>query len=106
MLQVEETAGAKVLRQEWGYYTRVREGPAQLEQRERGAGWTEGWRVEKDQTTKTREVTVSSVQNNNRDRQLSERRYVFKISRRILSRIIFIDVFICLYHILTVACRI
>ena len=106
MLQVEETVGAKVLRQEWGYYTRVREGPAQLVQRELGAGWREGWRVEKDQTTKTREMTVSSVQNNDRDRQLSERRYVFKISRRILSRIIFIDVFICLYHILTVACRI
>lgn len=42
MLQVEETAGAKVLRQEWGYYTRMREGPAQPEQRELGAAWREG----------------------------------------------------------------
>ena len=41
MLQVEETAGAKVLRQEWGSYARVREGPAQPEPGELGAAWRE-----------------------------------------------------------------
>uniref|UniRef100_A0A8C2R5S2 VWFA domain-containing protein n=1 Tax=Capra hircus TaxID=9925 RepID=A0A8C2R5S2_CAPHI len=58
LLQVEETAGAKVLRQEWGSYARVREGPAQPEPGELGAAWRESWRAEKDQTMKTREVTI------------------------------------------------
>ena len=106
MLQVEETAGAKVLRQEWGSYARVREGPAQPEPGELGAAWRESWRAEKDQTMKTREVTISSVQNNDRDRQWSERKYVFKIFRRILSRIIFIDIFIWLHQVSAVAGRI